>query len=95
MEYLAPNSGLINSRDSLLAEGFDYALVDRSACGDVINRLESPPTLEILQPAGNEFYTAREISAPGNTFDYRRQGNLDTITCYKCLPIKPYQKTTI
>ena len=74
-------------------EGFDYALVDRSACGDVINRLELPPTLEILQPAGNECYAAREISAPGNTFDFRRQGSqrlfLDTITCYKYLPIKP------
>ena len=55
-------------------EGFDYALIDRSACGDVVNRLELPPTLEILQPAGNECYTAREISAPGNTFDFRRQG---------------------
>ena len=56
-------------------KGFDYAFVDRSACGDVINRLESPSTLEILQTAGNECYTARQISAPGNSFDFRRQGN--------------------
>ena len=56
-------------------EGFDYVLVDRSACGDVINRLEVPSTLEILLPAVNECYTAREISAPGKTFDFHRRGN--------------------